>query len=70
MFVSGWKWKTRKIIIPSPVPSYEFLMSVKENTDRKIKKNRKERKKKIKLNAPHVTYNVKMLPKLLTIPDK
>ena len=47
MFVSGWKWKTRKIIIPSPVPSYESLVSVKENTDRKIKKQ--ERKKKIRI---------------------
>ena len=47
MFVSGWKWKTRKIIIPSPVPSYELLVSVKRNTDRKRDKNNKERKKKI-----------------------
>ena len=47
MFVSGWKWKTRKIIIPSPVPSYESLVSVKENTDRKTKKQ--ERKKKIRI---------------------
>ena len=47
MFVRGWKWKTRKIIIPSPVPSYESLVSVKENTDRKRKKTgKKERKKK------------------------
>ena len=62
MFVRGWKWKTRKIIIPSPFPSYESLVSVKENTDRKRKKNRKERKEKVKLNAPHVMYNVKILP--------
>ena len=45
MFVSGWKWKTRQIIISSPVPSYESLVSVKENTDRKREKNKKERKK-------------------------
>ena len=45
MFVSGWKWRTRKIIIPPPVPSYEALVSVKENTDKKRKKNKKERKK-------------------------
>ena len=39
------KWKTRKIIIPTPVSSYESLVSVKENIDRK----RKERKKKIRI---------------------
>ena len=61
MFVSGWKWKTRKIIIPSPVPSYESLVSVKENTDRKRKKQERKKKKKPKLNAPHVMYNVKIL---------
>ena len=44
MFVSWWKWKTRKIIIPSPIPSYELLVSVKENTDRR-EKNKKERTK-------------------------
>ena len=49
MFVSGWKWKTRKIIVPSPVPSYESLVSIKENTDRKRKQNKKERKKKIRI---------------------
>ena len=46
MFVSGWKWKTRKIIIPFSVPSYESLVSVKENTDRKSKKNNKQERKK------------------------
>ena len=49
MIVGGQKWKTRKIIIiPSHVPSYESLVSVKENIDRKIKKKqerKKERKK-------------------------
>ena len=45
MFVSGWKWKTRKIIIPSPIPSYELLVSAKENTDRRREKNKKERTK-------------------------
>ena len=61
MFVSWWKWKTRKIIIPSPVPSYESLVSVKENSDRKRKENKKERntdRTQIKLNIPHVKYNV------------
>ena len=45
MFVSRWKWKTRKIVIPSPVPSYESLVSVKENIDRKRKKTRKKKRK-------------------------
>ena len=61
MFVSRWKWKTRKIIIPSPVPSYESLVSVKENSDRKRKENKKERntdRTQTKLNIPHVMYNV------------
>ena len=60
MFIRWWKWKTTKIIISSPAPSYESLVSVKENIDRKIKK--KERKKEknadrtqTKLNVPHVT---------------
>ena len=44
MLVSCWKWKMRKIIILSPVPSYESLVSIKENTDRKRKK-KKEREK-------------------------
>ena len=50
MFISWWKWKTRKIIIPSAVPSYESLVSIKENTDRKRKK--KERKKTRRENKP------------------
>ena len=50
MFVSGWKWKARKIIIPSPAKSYELLVSVKENTDRKRKKKiKKKRKKKMRI---------------------
>ena len=44
MFVSRWKWKTRKVIIPSPAPSYELLVSVMKNNDKKRKKNKKERK--------------------------
>ena len=59
MLVSGWKWKTRKIIIPSPIPSYEALVSVKENTDKKRKKKqerKKERKRKIPIeHKPHWT---------------
>ena len=61
MFVSGWKWKTRKIIIPSPVPSYESLVSVKENSDRKRKKQERKKEKntdraQTKWNTPHVLY--------------
>ena len=62
MFITRWKRKTRKIIILPSAPSYELLVSVKENTDRKRKKNKKQRKKRTKLNAPHVMYNVKILP--------
>ena len=62
MFVSGWKWKTRKIMISSPVPPYESLVSIKENTDRKRKKERKKEKNmdktQTKLNAPHIMYNI------------
>ena len=62
MFVSGWKWKTRKIMISSPVPPYETLVSIKENTDRKRKKERKKEKNmdktQTKLNAPHIMYNI------------
>ena len=49
MLVSGWKWKTRKIIILSPIPSYESLVSVKENTHKKRKENKKERKEEIRI---------------------
>ena len=34
------------MIIPSPVPSYESLVSVKENTNRKRKITRKKERKK------------------------
>ena len=47
MLITGWKSKTRKIITPSPVASYESLVSVNENTDRKRdKKTRKKERKK------------------------
>ena len=36
--------ENKKIIIPSPVPFYESLVSVKENTDKKFKKKKKEKK--------------------------
>ena len=48
MFVSGWKWKIKKIIVSSPVPSYELLVPVKENTERKRKKKKKQETKKEK----------------------
>ena len=69
MCASRWKWKTRKIIIHPPVPSYESLVSVKENTDRKKrnKKNKERKKKNIyktqnKLNSPHVCIMLKYYP--------
>ena len=73
MFVSGWKWKTRKISIPSIVTSYKSLVSVKENTDKntdnKKQKQKQKRKKEkntdktqAKLNTPCIMYNVKILP--------
>ena len=64
MFVSKWKLKTRKIMIPSPfLAILQPLVSIKENTAEK----KEERKKKntdgtqTKLNAPHVRCNVKTL---------
>ena len=42
-FVSGWKNKTtKKKLFPLPsMLSYESLVSIKENTDRKRKKEKK-----------------------------
>ena len=37
--------ENKKIIIPSPVPFYESLVSVKENTDKKLKKKKGKKKK-------------------------
>ena len=60
MFVSGW------FPLPS-LPSYEFLVSVKENTKRKRKKEKRKKKNtdrtQTKLNARQVQYNVKIIPK-------
>ena len=39
MFVSGWKWKAKKIIIAFPDPSYESLVSINERTGKKERKN-------------------------------
>ena len=54
MFPSRWTWKTKKIIILSPVPYYELLVSAKKNTDRKRKKKKEENmdRTQTKLNAP------------------
>ena len=78
MFMSEWKWKTRKIRTSSPFPVILWIISVclKKNTDRKKNNNKEERKKKntdrtqTKLNAPHIKYNVKILPQKLIIRDK
>ena len=49
MFVNGWKWETRKIMIASSsLLFYELLVSVKENTDNKWKKE--ETKKKMRID--------------------
>ena len=54
--------------------SYESLVSVKENTHRKRKTEERKKKntdrRQTKLNAPHVRYNVKILPQQLIIGDK
>ena len=70
MFMSGWKDKTRKIMILSPFSSILWIcqVSVKENTDRKRKEKEERNKEKntdraqTKLNSPHVRYNGKILP--------
>ena len=58
MFVSGW--------FPFPsLLSYESLAPVKDNTDRKRKKEERKKntdKTQTKLNAPHVQHNVKIIP--------
>ena len=41
--------ENKEKIILSPVRSYESLVSVKENTDKKRTNNKKERKKKIRI---------------------
>ena len=54
MFVTGWKWKTRKIMIPFPLPSvlsYESLVSVMENTDKESKKEERMKEKKYGLKT-------------------
>ena len=45
MFISGWKWKARKIMISSPAPFCESLASVKKNTDIKRKKQERNKEK-------------------------
>ena len=75
MFVSGWKWKTRKTIIHSPIPTVLWIVSVSQGKYQYKKKRRKRKKKntdttQTKLYAPHVRYNVKILPQQLIIGDK
>ena len=48
--------ENKKIIIPSPVPFYESLVSVKENTDKKLKKKKKEKKKNNKQTESSSRY--------------
>ena len=48
MFVSRWKGKTRKMMIPSPVVSYESLVSVKKKNQQKQKKQQERKKEKNK----------------------
>ena len=52
MFLSGWKWKTKKIMIPSPFPAIlrkEFI-GLRDQGKYRQKKKKKERKKKIRLD--------------------
>ena len=62
MFASGW------FPLPSLL-SYESIASVKESTNTKRKKEERKKRKKLnmdrtktKLNAPHVQYDVKVIP--------
>ena len=65
MFVSGWKSKTRKIIISSSHPLNCQCLSRKIPIEKEKKTGKKERKRygrtQTKPNAPHVMYNVKIL---------
>ena len=60
----GGSGKQEKQWFPlSSLLSCESLVSVKENAVRKRKKRRNKKKKtQTKLNAPHLRYNVKILP--------
>ena len=65
MFVSGWKYKHEKLKFPLPsLLSRGSVVPVKKNI------NKKEEKEQIntdttqtKLNALHVKYNVKIVPR-------
>ena len=69
MFVSGWKYKHEKLKFPLPsLPSRGSVVPVKKNTNKKEKKEqiKKEKNKdttQTKLNALHVKYNVKIVPR-------
>ena len=60
MIASEKKWKTRNMMIP--LLSCESLVPVKENTERKRKKENVDRPQS-KLSPPHFRYNVKTLPR-------
>ena len=60
MFVSGWKWNTKKIMIPSQGLSRKIPIE-------KEKKGERKKEKKYGQNAnqterSHVRHNVKILP--------
>ena len=66
MFVSGWKWKTKRIMIPLSLPCYPWIVSVCQGKCGYKNKNKKKERKntnrtQTKLNAPDVRYNVKVL---------
>ena len=58
------KNKKNNDFLSLPCNPTESLVSIKENTEKKEKKERKKNtdRTQIKLNAPHVMYNVKILP--------
>ena len=69
MFLSGWKWKTKKVMIPYPFPPIlwikERFIGLTDQGKYRRKKEKKERKKdtvrtQTKLNVSQ--YNLKMLP--------
>ena len=66
-FASGSGKQKKKWFHLPHLLSHESFVSVKENTNRKRKKEERKKEKntdrtQTKLNAPHVMYNVKILP--------
>ena len=67
MFVSGWKCKTRKTIIPSPIPAILWIVSVCQGKYQQKKKIKRKKEKntdttQTNLKAPHVRCNAQILP--------